>query len=59
LLRALQSDADQRRRASTKSLVSTRDETDERNYHSRRQHRKSVRGWDFKIIVGRVLDGMS
>ena len=57
LLRALQSDS----RTDVGSrldqvIISKRDETGRAEFISLDgEHRKSVRGWDFKIIVGRVL----
>ncbi len=57
LLRALQSDA----RTNVggrldQVMVSKRDETGRAEFITLEgEHRKSVRGWDFKIIVGRVL----
>src|SRR5882762_6848590 len=57
LLRALQSDT--RTDVGTRLdqvLVSKRDETGRAEFITiEGEHRKSVRGWDFKIIVGRVL----
>jgi SpoIID/LytB domain protein len=57
LLRALQSDArsDVGNRID-QVIVSKRDETGRAEFITLEgEHRKSVRGWDFKIIVGRVL----
>jgi SpoIID/LytB domain protein len=57
LLRALQSDP--RSDVGTRVdqvIVSKRDETGRAEFITLQgEHRKSVRGWDFKIIVGRVL----
>ena len=57
LLRALQSDV--RTDVGTRVdqvIVSKRDETGRAEFITLEgEHRKSVRGWDFKIIVGRVL----
>jgi SpoIID/LytB domain protein len=57
LLRALQSDS--RTDVGShldKVLVSKRDETGRAEFMDLEgEHRKTVRGWDFKIIVGRVL----
>lgn len=57
LLRAIQSDV--RTNVGTRLdqvLVSKRDETGRAEFITLEgEHRKSVRGWDFKIIVGRVL----
>jgi SpoIID/LytB domain protein len=57
LLRALQSDARTNVGARLDQvLVSKRDETGRAEFITLEgEHRKSVRGWDFKIIVGRVL----
>ncbi len=57
LLRALQSDARTDVGARLDQvIVSKRDETDRAEFMTLEgEHRKSVRGWDFKIIVGRVL----
>jgi SpoIID/LytB domain protein len=57
LLRALQSDArtDVGNRLD-QVVISKRDETGRAEFITLEgEHRKSVRGWDFKIIVGRVL----
>ncbi len=57
LLRALQSDSrtDVGNRLD-QVLVSKRDETGRAEFITLEgEHRKTVRGWDFKIIVGRVL----
>src|SRR5439155_15114864 len=57
LLRALQSDA--RTNVGTRLdrvVISKRDETGRAEFITLEgEHRKQVRGWDFKIIVGRVL----
>jgi SpoIID/LytB domain protein len=57
LLRALQSDP--RTNVGTRLdqvLVSKRDETGRAEFITLEgEHRKSIRGWDFKIIVGRIL----
>src|SRR5258708_3530373 len=57
LLRALQSDARTNvGRRLDQVMVSKRDETGRAEFITLEgEHRKSVRGWDFKIIVGRVL----
>jgi SpoIID/LytB domain protein len=57
LLRALQSDARTNIGARLDQvMVSKRDETGRAEFiNLEGEHRKSVRGWDFKIIVGRVL----
>jgi len=57
LLRALQGDARTNVGARLDQVrVSTRDETGRAEFITLEgEHRKSVRGWDFKIIVGRVL----
>jgi SpoIID/LytB domain protein len=57
LLRALQSDARTNVGARLDQvLVSKRDATGRAEFITLEgEHRKSVRGWDFKIIVGRVL----
>jgi SpoIID/LytB domain protein len=57
LLRALQSDARTNVGARLDQvMVSKRDETGRAEFITvEGEHRKSVRGWDFKIIVGRVL----
>jgi hypothetical protein len=57
LLRALQSDARTNVGARLDQVrVSKRDETGRAEFITLEgEHRKSVRGWDFKIIVGRVL----
>jgi len=57
LLRALQSDTRTNVGARLDQvLVSKRDETGRAEFITLEgEHRKSVRGWDFKIIVGRVL----
>ena len=57
LLRALQSDSrtDVGNRLD-QVLISTRDETGRAEFITLDgEHRKSIRGWDFKIIVGRAL----
>jgi SpoIID/LytB domain protein len=57
LLRALQSDS--RTNVGSRldqAVVSKRDQTGRAEFISLEgEHRKSVRGWDFKIVVGRVL----
>jgi SpoIID/LytB domain protein len=57
LLRALQSDARTNVGAKLDQVViSKRDETGRAQFITiEGEHRKQVRGWDFKIIVGRVL----
>jgi SpoIID/LytB domain protein len=57
LLRALQSDARTNVGARLDQIVvSKRDETGRAEFITiEGEHRKQVRGWDFKIIVGRVL----
>jgi len=57
LLRALQSDARTNVGARLDQvIVSKRDETGRAEFITLEgEHRKTIRGWDFKIIVGRVL----
>ena len=57
LLRALQSDSRTDVGSHLDSIsISKRDETDRAEFITLEgEHRKTVRGWDFKIIVGRVL----
>ena len=56
LLRALQSDARTNVGRLDQIVVSKRDETGRAEFITiEGEHRKQVRGWDFKIIVGRVL----